>query len=313
MTTPASPPWHVDASLEPDPSDPLAGSDYCAVQRLGAGATSEVFEAEHRALGYRVVVKLLRAEFFVRSDLKHRMRLEAHACARIHHENLVRVLGCGQTLDGRTFIVMERAHGRALEEELRRRGALPVPEALAIATQILAGLSAAHAAGIVHRDIKPANLLLALAPDTALRVKILDFGYAKIASAATDLLASAPRVTTTTDGLMVGTPYYFSPEQADARRDIDARADLYSTGCVLYEMLCGRSPFHDRKAVTELARAHLHEMPPPPSTVAPQPIPPALDAAVMRALAKRREDRFASAAAFKEELMRLQAFTLPVR
>lgn len=136
-------------------------------------------------------------------------------------------------------------------------------------------------------------------------MKVLDFGYAKIVGAATEVLSPAPHVPTTTEGIMIGTPSYYSPEQADAERDIDARADIYAMGCVLHELLTGRTPFHDRKTVFDVARAHRYDTPSPPSATAPQPIPAALDAAVMKALQKRRQDRFASADAFRTALLGL--------
>ncbi len=313
-----------DASVEPEPrdvGDPLRTTAYRAIERLGEGATSEVWEAEHRTLGYRVVVKLLHAYLFVRTDLKHRMELEAHACLRMSHENLVRVMEFGETKEGRTFLVMERLFGRSLEKELLVRCFLPVNESLAVIEGTLAGLAAAHSMGLVHRDIKPANLFLCSLPNGQRRVKVLDFGYAKIIDLANEAWASGPhgglpsatsaprpsvpRVTTTAEGMMVGTPHYLSPEQADAQRDMDARADIYSTGCVLYELLTGSPPFFHRKTVADVARAHLAEVPNVPSAMALQPIPPAVDKLVMKALAKRREDRFPNAAAFRNELQKV--------
>ncbi len=281
-------------------TDPLDGTPYRWLGPIAAGAMGEVVEAEHRLLGYRVVVKLLHADSFARADLKGRMRIEAHACQHVCHENLVRILDFGETLEGRTFLVMELLHGRTLREELQRRGYLPPTEAVDFVAQALAGLTAAHAAGIVHRDIKPENLFLCALPGGPRRLKVLDFGLAKIVGTARD---TAPQVPTTTDGMMVGTPRYFSPEQACADRDIDARADLYAMGWVLRELLTGRGPFRELTTVEEVARAHIEDIPPPPSSEAPQLVPAGLDAVVMRATAKRREDRFASADHFRTELL----------
>jgi serine/threonine-protein kinase len=265
----------------------------------------EVVEAEQRVLGYRVIVKLLREEHFARFELKNRMRLEAHACMRIRHENLVRVVDAGETLDGRTFLVMERLHGRTFRAELDARGHVPVAEALAWIGQVLAGLGAAHAAGVLHRDVKPENLFLCELPGGARRVKVLDFGVAKIIDAASAILAPIPHKTTTGEGFTVGTPRYFSPEQARADRDLDARSDICSVGWVLYELLTGKRPFHDRVDMVSLTRAHALEMPPPPSVVAPQGVPAEVDRVVMKALAKRREERFASAEELRQTIEKI--------
>src|SRR5262249_7973457 len=153
--------------------DPLAGTQYRFIAKLGQGGMGEVVEAEHITLGHRVAVKLLLAHHFARFDMKDRVRLEAQAGARVRHDNLVPVSDFGETIDGRPFVVMERLYGRSLGDELRARWFLPVAEAADIARQALAGLSAAHAAGLVHRDIKPDNLFLCALQDGTRRVKVL--------------------------------------------------------------------------------------------------------------------------------------------
>src|SRR5262245_47504549 len=135
--------------------DPLAGTAYRTIARLGQGGMGEVVEAEHALLGHHVAVKLLYADDFARADLKDRVRLEAQACARIRHDHLVLVTDFGETRSGRAYVVMELLRGWSLREELARRGALAPPLAVEIVRQALAGLGAAHAAGIVHRDLKP--------------------------------------------------------------------------------------------------------------------------------------------------------------
>lgn len=284
--------------------DPLAGTPYRGLAPLGRGSMGEVVEAEHRALGHRVVVKLLQRDLARRPGFVDRMRLEGQALARLAHENLVRVLDLGVTLEGRPYLVMERLRGRTLRDELAARGALPAHEAVAITRQALAGLAAAHDAGLVHRDVTLANLFLCdPRPGARCRsVKLLDFGVAKVVSSAGGL-APRPLQASTEEGVTLGTPRFFSPEQAAGDR-VDARADLYAIGVVLYTMVAGRGPFAELASVEDLIDAHLTRTPARPSFYAPWPLPPGLDAVIGHAMEKRPEDRFASAADFSSALER---------
>lgn len=308
-------------------ADALLGSRYRLLARLGRGGMGEVFEAEHVALKKRVVIKLLHARHGQKPQLLDRMRVEAQALALIRHPNLVEVTDFGHTADGRAYFVMERLFGRTLREELEARGALPVPEAITVARQLLAGLAAAHSAGLVHRDIKLENVFLCDPPgppfptldngngadadaDAEARppsktAKLLDFGLAKVVGAGQPDRAPAPLAFPTDEGVMLGTPRFFSPEQA-LGRPVDARADLYSMGALLYAMLAGRAPFDHYTALYELAQAHAAEPPEPPSRFAPQPIPLELEGAILKALAKQPADRFQSAA---ELAIALEPFT----
>ncbi len=283
--------------------DPLAGTAYQAIRRLGGGGTADVYEAVHAALDKRVVVKLLHAELAGQAMALERMRFEAKALARLSHPNLTAVTDFGQTAEGRPFFVMECHEGRLLLTELRRRGFLPVAEAVGLVRQLLAGLSAAHAIGVVHRDLKPENLFLCQGEGGALTLKILDFGIAKLLPGADPSRAPAPRALQTEEGVTVGTPRFLSPEQARCL-DVDQRTDVYGAGMVLYELICGRDPFHDVRDYVGLLHAHVSRVPAPPSALAPQPVPAAVDAAVLRALAKRPEDRYPTAADFSEALLR---------
>jgi eukaryotic-like serine/threonine-protein kinase len=281
--------------------EPFAGTPYRILGRLGRGGMGEVLDAEHVSLRKRVVVKILLKELADDPVLVDRMRLEAQALARLAHPNLVSVLDIGRTPDGRPFVVMERLYGQTLFQALRERRFFTVPEAIEVACQMLAGLGAAHAAGILHRDIKLANLFWCLPVDGRRAVKILDFGLAKVLAGDHDDGAPRPLVQPTKEGVTMGTPGYFSPEQS-LGRPVDQRTDLYAAGVVLYALLTGKTPFHHRQDIVELVRAHVFEVPRPPSTVATQAIPPELDRAVLKALAKRPEERFASAAEFSAEL-----------
>ena len=262
----------------------------------------EVVEAEHRALGKTVVVKLLQRDLARRPDLVDRMRLEGQALARLEHENLVAVIDLQVTLEGRPYLVMERLRGRTLRDELEQRGALPAAEAIELARQALAGLGAAHDAGIVHRDVTLANLFLCdPRPGATNRVlKLLDFGLAKVVSRAGGR-APRPLAASTEEGVTMGTPRFFSPEQA-AGTSVDARTDVYAMGIVLYTMVAGRGPFADLVAVDELLDAHRTLTPPKPSIHAPSPLPEGLDEVIAQAMAKRPDDRFADAASFVRAL-----------
>jgi serine/threonine protein kinase len=282
--------------------DPLVGTPYRTVAPIGRGAMGEVVEAEHRALGKTVVVKLLQRDLARRPDLVDRMRLEGQTLARLEHENLVAVLDLQVTLEGRPYLVMERLRGRTLREELEARGALPAAEAIELARQALAGLGAAHEAGVVHRDVTLANLFLCdpRAGAASRVLKLLDFGLAKVMSGAGGR-APKPLSASTEEGVTMGTPRFFSPEQAAGSR-VDARTDLYAMGIVLYTMVAGRGPFADLVDVEELLAAHRTLDPPRPSSVAPSPLPEGLDEVIARAMAKRPEDRFADAQSFASAL-----------
>jgi serine/threonine-protein kinase len=267
----------------------------------------DIVEAEHRALGKTVVVKMLQRDLARRPDLVDRMRLEGQALARLEHENLVAVIDLQTTLEGRPFLVMERLRGRTLGEELAARGALPAAEAIEIARQALAGLGAAHEAGLVHRDVTLANLVLCdPRPGGAGRVvKVLDFGLAKVVSSAGGR-APRPLSASTEEGVTMGTPRFFSPEQAAGSR-VDARTDVYAMGIVLYTMVAGRGPFADLVAVDELLDAHRTMTPPKPSIHAPAPLPEGLDEIIAQAMAKRPDERFADAASFARALEHARA------
>ncbi|MEJ7728837.1 MAG: serine/threonine-protein kinase [Polyangiaceae bacterium] len=289
------------------PADALEGTAYRAVCVVGRGGMGEVIEAEHRRLGKRVVVKLLHRHYSDRRDLEDRLRLEAQTLARLAHPNLVAVHDMGRTPAGRSYLVMERLQGCTLGAELRRRGALPWAEAVDITCQLLAGLEAAHDAGVVYRDVKLDNAFVCQALEGAgarRLVKLLDFGIAKVLSPGAAGLE--PVAFPTDDEVAVGTPRFFSPEQALGNR-VDARTDIYAAAVLLYSLLAGRGPFDHLADVAALVRAHATEKPSPPSRWAAASLPPELDRAVLRALAKQPAHRPPSAASFARELARIAA------
>ena len=254
----------------------ISGTRYRVVGLVGVGGMGTVYEVEHVELGKRFVLKALLRELSRRQDLVIRLRNEWRALGRLEHPNIVTVTDAGTTDNGVPFFVMERLEGETLSQRMRRTRRFPVREALDIAAGVLEGLAAAHQIGVVHRDVKPPNIFV-LADG---RPKVLDFGVAKI--------LDDPGVVTAR-GVAVGTPRYMSPEQA--RGDaVDGRADIYSVGLILFEIVAGVSPFDDARDANELILAHLAKRPPLLSTLA-MGIPPELDAAVTSMLAKRREDR----------------------
>ncbi|MEZ4302212.1 MAG: serine/threonine-protein kinase [Polyangiaceae bacterium] len=275
--------------------DPLAGTAYRAIRRIGAGSMGQVFEAEHAALGRRVAVKLLNPVFAGDPGFVDRLRLEAHALARVRHPNVVVIHDHAVTPDGVPFLVTELLHGRNLHQILRAEGPLPLGEALDILDQIFAGLTAIHAAGLVHRDLKPANVFLS--DDAGQRtVKLLDFGIVKVSPSATSE-AVAPLRVPTQDGQVLGTPRFMAPEQVRGEA-CDSRTDVYAAAVLLFLLVAGRDPFHHHGAELALLTAHALEVPPLLSRTAAQAIPLGVDAAVARALAKKPVERFGSVAEF---------------
>jgi eukaryotic-like serine/threonine-protein kinase len=264
-------------------------NNYELKELLGEGGMGAVYVAEHPVLGRRVAIKILRRDLVQDSKLVGRFLNEARAADAIRHPNIVQVNDVGLLPDGLPYIVMELLEGQTLGSRINAAGHLSVGEALAFAGQAAGAVAAAHAEGIVHRDLKPDNLFLVADPVAAggQRVKVLDFGIAKLRA---ELGGSDLRTKT---GAVMGTPAYMSPEQCLGRSgDVDHRTDVYALGVILFEMLCGSPPFVG-EGFGEVLVMHMTQPPPTPSTINPD-IPPALEAVIMRALAKRKEDRFAT-------------------
>jgi len=226
---------------------------YQVLRQLGTGAMGEVYLAEHRHLKRKAAVKLLARELVGRPDLLERFFLEARATSAIAHPGIVQVFDCEIDPTGRPYIVMEYLDGETLAATLARRGALPPAAAARCARGMADALAAAHETGIVHRDLKPENVfIVSHPPDT---MKIVDFGIAKLEG---DFRAG--QVHQTRSGALMGTPLYMSPEQCRDSANLDFRTDLYSLGCVLYEMLTGRPPF-THTTLGDLVVAHMTEAP----------------------------------------------------
>ena len=262
---------------------------------IGRGGMADVYEGVDTRLGRTVAIKLLKADLANDPNFESRFRQEAQASARMAHPTIVRVYDAGEDVsvdsNGNTnrhpFIVMEYVNGKLLRDLLQERR-LTLQEAIDFETGVLTALEFSHRAGIVHRDIKSANVMIT----DAGQVKVMDFGIARAVSENSATVAH-------TSGI-VGTAQYFSPEQA--RGDsVDGRTDLYSTGVILYELLAGRPPFKGESAVS-VAYQHVSEAVVLPSEFNPR-VSNELDAVVLRAMAKDKEDRFQSAEEFREHLI----------
>ena len=280
-------------------ADPLLGTviggKYRVLGVVGRGGYGTVYRAEQPALHRPVAIKVLDPAFATHDDpqVVQRFLREAAAAARLRHPNIVDVHDFGQE-GGRPYLVMELLEGRTLNDVLKREGALPVVRTLHLAKQLCRALREAHKHGLVHRDVKPSNVLLVDRDEDPDFVKVLDFGLVLDASSAEEL---------TREGRFVGTPRYMSPEHF-GHGGADARSDIYSVGVLLYRMLGDAVPF-DGTAVAILG-GHLHRPPPPLSGhAAARAVPPDLEAAVMRCLAKRPEDRFQTIADLLHELHRI--------
>ncbi|MCK6576180.1 protein kinase, partial [Myxococcota bacterium] len=260
---------------------------YVIQERLGAGGMGTVYIAQQTAVGRRVAIKVLPAAIADDLGAVKRFMQEARAASTLSHPNGITVHDFGQTEEGLLYLVMEYVEGVTLARLLKDRGALPPERAVRVAAQILSAVEDAHDRGIVHRDLKPDNVIIATRPGNPDFAKVLDFGLAKVAED-----ASGENLTKT--GQVFGTPAYMSPEQARGVR-CDLRTDLYAIGVMLYEMLAGARPFDGESPVSILVK-HINEAPAPFSRrPAAAGVGPALESVVMRALAKRREDRFPSA------------------
>jgi serine/threonine protein kinase len=272
---------------------------YLIMRLIGEGGMGLVYEAVHVEIQRRVAVKVLHAMYTRQNEVLARFRSEARAATRIGHPHIIDVFDSGTTVDGAVYFVMEFLEGRDLMQVIEAEGPLSPGRAISIARQICQALVAAHKAGILHRDLKPENVFLIHRDGNPDFVKVLDFGIAKTMEGLTDRVGRL-----TNPGVAMGTPEYMAPEQA-AGQQLDARADVYAVGAILYEMMCGKPPHEGTNVIEVLTRK---------ATVAPTPlevlrpdVPRDLERLIMRTLAIAPDLRPPSMDAMAQELGKLGA------
>ncbi|HEX7500295.1 MAG TPA: serine/threonine-protein kinase, partial [Polyangia bacterium] len=279
------------------PVDTLIGQtlgSFRVISLLGEGGMGRVYLAEHVLIGRRAAIKVLAAEIADNEDLVSRFFTEARAVNDIRHPNIVEVTDFG-TFGKLPYIVMELLDGETLEQRLGRVRMLDAAPAARVVAQVAAAVGAGHDHGMVHRDLKPANIFLRNHPDYPDFVKVLDFGIAK-------LVALDREVQHHTEiGTLIGTPAYMSPEQCLGDTHLDHRSDIYSLGVVLYQMVTGRLPFTAETA-GRLIMSHVQETPPPPRSINPA-ISAATSAIVLRAMAKKPDQRFSSMRELRDAIL----------
>jgi len=264
----------------------ILGGKYQIIELIGVGGMGFVVSATHIELGEKVALKFLRSDCLANRDLVARFAREARASVKIKSEYVARVFDVGTMPDGSPFIVMELLEGRDLYEIVQQQGPLSIKQAVEYMMHACEALATAHAVGVVHRDIKPENLFLSRQPQGLDIVKVLDFGISKVALTGSGYDSKTPLVQTL---MPMGSPVYMSPEQLRGL-DTDSRTDIWSLGCVLFELLAGHAPFN-APSLTLLTAMILEQSAPPLRSVCPD-APPALEAAIARCLEKDPARRF---------------------
>ncbi len=259
--------------------------NYRLIAELGSGGMGTVWLAEHALLGSKTAIKVLRPEHSQNPQIVQRFFDEARAASRVNHPNIVTVVDFGWR-HGNAYLVMEHLHGQTVTRAIYQAGRVAPARSLTIVRDAAVAMVAAHAAQIIHRDLKPDNLFLVPDPSGGERVKVLDFGIAKL------LGDSDPGHQMTQTGMIMGTPAYMSPEQCRGAGRVDHRTDVYALGCVLFHLLTGRTPFV-ASTPGDLIASHLTLPPPAPSSVTTG-ISPELDALVLHCLAKDVDARMST-------------------
>jgi serine/threonine-protein kinase len=272
--------------------------NYRILNKIGTGGMGAVYLAEHPLIGKRVALKVIHKELANNRDVVSRFFQEARAVNKIGNEHIVEIHDFGVTPQGDHFFIMEYLEGKTLASVLSREGALPVVRALHLGGQIAAALAAAHVAGIIHRDLKPDNIMLLARQGDPDFVKVLDFGLAKVFSAATAVKTAA--------GVLLGTPHYMSPEACESKGEVDHRTDIYALGVLLFQMMTGVLPF-DGESMGEVLVKQVTVLPPAPRALNPA-IPPSVEQILLRCLAKPVDVRFATMLQLREALVDPEAY-----
>ena len=274
---------------------------YRLTAELSSGGMGTVYRAQHELLARPAAVKVLKPELATNADVVSRFFTEARAASAIRHAGIVEVFDFGYTPDGDAYLAMELLEGCDLKSRIISGGALAERDAAQIARDVASALAAAHAKGIYHRDLKPENVFLVRGDDGRDHAKVLDFGVAKLVDRRDDRKA-------TVDGTLLGTPRYMAPEQARAASAIDHRADLYSLGCMMYEMVTASPPFLATTSGGLIAQ-HLFDDPEPPA-MRGAALTPAFDAIISKLLKKEPSERYGSAT---ELAQAIDAAMVPVK
>jgi eukaryotic-like serine/threonine-protein kinase len=278
------------ASEPPEPATSLVGlriHNYQVDAAIGSGGMAEVYVAHHLVFPRKAALKVLQERFSRNEDIVQRFINEARAANAIHHPSIIEVIDAGRLEgSGAPYILMEYLDGESLGARLRF-GRLSLRDAVRITIKTAEAVAAAHDKGIVHRDLKPENIFLVRRVGTRPSVKVLDFGIAKLRSDVASTLAQ------TQVGMIMGTPQYMSPEQCRDASTVDHRTDIYALGVILYEMACGKPPFHAAVGWTDIMASHIAVAPEAPRKLVAD-LPVAVEAVILRCLAKSPDERFRS-------------------